>query len=83
MRLIFTSPLVRSPYSTEGMPCTISTAAISSVGSVRMSIPALSDTGTPLSLVMPLDREPPYCIAASFESGRPSMTNETPSDEVA
>ena len=73
-RSMLTSPLVRSPYSTEGIPLTISTLAMSSVEMERMSIP-LPVVLRPVSQLLEI-----YCILASLLRGTPSITNEVPNE---
>ena len=85
--LIFTIPLVRFPYSTDGMPRTTSTLSTSSVEMERMSTPRL--------VVLRLfsvddvvvddcvDDKGVYCILASVDRGLPSTTNSVPREEIA
>ena len=49
----FTTPFDRSPYSTEGMPVTISTLSTSEVLTVRVELPKVSPLMALLSRRMP------------------------------
>ena len=79
-RSIFTSPLVKSPYSTEGIPRTISTLSISSVEIVRMSTPSFT-----FSLAVASVSHAPFnrCILAFVLIGAPSTTKLVPNEDVA
>ena len=76
-RLMFTSPPVRLPYSTEGIPRMISTLSMLSVGRVRMSTPFETDS---LSAWLVPCR---YCRLASVFIAMPSTTNPTPNEAIA
>lgn len=77
MRFILTSPEVRSPYSTDGIPLTISTLSMSSVEMERMSTP-LPVVSRPARSESAVD-----CISAEVLTGTPSITNEVPSEDVS
>ena len=81
---MLTSPLVRLPYSAEGIPRITSTLSMSSVDMARMSTPLL----VMLRLPSADDDEVEDCVPpkgeywrlASVISGTPSMTNWVPSE---
>ena len=78
-RFTFTSPLVRSPYSTPGIPRTTSTCSTSSVDMERISTPELVKS----RLVVLLSHAPlACCISAFVDIGAPSITKLVPSDDV-
>ena len=77
--LIMTTPLVRSLYSTEGIPRMISTLSMLSVEMLRMSTPAF--TALYASNVV-LGSVSNRCILASVLMGAPSMMNLVPKEEV-
>ena len=69
LRSILTSPLVRSPYSTEGMPRTISTDFMLSVDIERISTPA------PTNDDPYVEETGDACKFASIFIGMPSIKN--------
>ena len=83
MRLIFTSPDERLPYSAEGMPRTISTLSMLSVEMVRMSTPRLVVMVLAAGEVASLTVSPSLCRPASVLMGAPSTRNSVPSAEMA
>ena len=67
--LTLTTPLERSPYSTEGIPVTISTDSIFELLMLRVGAPAVSPTAALLSrrmpstsMAVPNEALPPSCI---------------------
>ena len=76
LRLIFTSPEVRSPYSAEGMPRTISTLSMSSVEIARISTPFPADSRA--------EREESEVVCSWEEVliGTPSTRKDVPSEDV-
>ena len=73
---MFTTPLVRFPYSTDGIPRITSMLSMSSVLMVRISTPRL---------VISIPSNPSfciYCMLASVFIGAPSTTNRVPSELV-
>ena len=66
-----TIPLVRSPYSAEGIPRTTSTSSISSALTCRRSVP-----------VNDVDEKSPWLTLPLFDIGTPSMTTLEPKAAV-
>ena len=79
MRFMLTMPLVRLPYSADGMPRTISTLSMLSVDMVRISTPLLVmsrlASGEVVSVVPGM-----CCMLASPLMGAPSTMNSVPSE---
>ena len=79
---MLTMPLVRLPYSTDGMPRTISTLSMLSVDMVRMSTPRFVMSRAASGDDVPPEEPGMFCMFASPLTGAPSMTNSVPSDEM-
>ena len=79
LRSIFTSPLVKSPYSTEGIPRTTSTLSMSSVDIDRISTPEFTKLRPSVDV-----SHAPFTVwqLALVLMGAPSIINDTPNDDV-
>ena len=73
---MFITPLVRLPYSTDGIPLITSTLSMSSVLMVRISTPELAIPFTPVDAVAAAPFV--YCMSASVFMGAPSTKKRVP-----